>query len=84
MQDVGQDKFKKMEWMLDETVPSANEKDEFVPPYGDVTKLNSCRLIMDSVGAETLKEIGKYAVKLLDTSGGCQYSCHLKMSTYAA
>ncbi len=68
MQDLGLDKFKKMEWMLDETVPSANEKDEFIPPYGDVTKLNSCRLIMDSVGAETLKEIGKYAVKLLDTS----------------
>jgi len=69
MQDVGQNKFQKLKWMLDETVPlSDNQKDEYLPPYGDVTKLNSCRLIMDSVGAQTLKEIGKYAVKLLDTS----------------
>jgi signal transduction histidine kinase len=43
-------------------------KDEYIPPYGDVTKLNHCRLIMDSVGSETLKVIGKNAVKLLDTS----------------
>ncbi|QTA80836.1 Two component system response regulator/histidine kinase, PAS domain-containing [Desulfonema limicola] len=69
MKDAGQDKFKKLEWMLDETAPlSDNEKDEYVPPYGDVTKLNSCRLIMDSVGGQTLKEIGKNAIKLLDTS----------------
>jgi PAS domain S-box-containing protein len=69
MQEPGQDKLKKLEWMLDEAVPlSDNEKDEYIPPYGDVTELNTCRLIMDSVGAETLKEIGNYAVKLLDTS----------------
>jgi len=69
MQKSEQDKVKKLEWMLDETVSlSDNERDEYNPPYGDVTKLNNCRLIMDSVGAETLKEIGENAIKLLDTS----------------
>ena len=69
MQDVGHDNLRNFEWMLDDTVSlSDNEKDEYIPPYGDVTKLNSCRLIMDSVGTETLKEIGENAIKLLDTS----------------
>ncbi len=69
MQKSEQDKVKKLEWMLNGTVPlSDNEKDEYIPPYGDVTELNSCRLIMDYVGAETLKEIGENAIKLLDTS----------------
>lgn len=69
MQGLSEEKLKKLEWMLEERDPlSDNERDEYIPPYGDVTKLNSCRLIMDSVGSETLKEIGKYAVKLLDTS----------------
>ncbi len=69
MQDVGHGNLRNFEWMLDDTVPlSDNEKDEYILPYGDVTKLNSCRLIMDSVGTETLKEIGENAIKLLDTS----------------
>lgn len=69
MQHTDQDRFKKLEWMLDETVSLfAGHKNEYYPPYGDVTELNSCRLIMDSVGKETLKKIGEYAVYLLGTS----------------
>jgi len=64
-----QDRFDKLEWMLDETTPpSANQSDDYSPPYGDVTALNRCRLIMDSVGTETLREIGKNAINLLETS----------------
>ncbi|MFO7883842.1 MAG: PAS domain-containing protein [Desulfobacteraceae bacterium] len=40
----------------------------YSPPYGDVTQLNRCRLIMDAVGKETLKTIGEHAIDLLDTS----------------
>jgi PAS domain S-box-containing protein len=64
-----QDRFDKFEWMLDKTTPlSANESDDYSPPYGDVTALNRCRLIMDSVGTEILREIGKNAINLLETS----------------
>jgi PAS domain S-box-containing protein len=69
MQDAGQDKSEKLKWMLNETSPVAgNDKDEYSSPYGDVTELNSCRLIIDCVGTETLKEIGENAIRLLDTS----------------
>jgi PAS domain S-box-containing protein len=44
------------------------QKNEYSPPYGDVTQLNTCRLIMDSVGTETLNEIGRYAIQSLKTS----------------
>jgi len=69
MQDLAQERFDKLEWMLDEAgLVSENERDEYTPPYGDVTELNSCRLIMDSVGKETLKEIGQQSINLLETS----------------
>ncbi|NWH05558.1 hybrid sensor histidine kinase/response regulator [Desulfobacter latus] len=64
-----QDRFDKFEWMLDKSSPlPANESDDYSPPYGDVTALNRCRLIMDSVGMETLREIGRNAINLLETS----------------
>jgi len=47
---------------------SSNPSAEYEPPYGDVTELNTCRLILDSVGKETLKSIAKDAIDLLETS----------------
>src|SRR6056297_526406 len=47
---------------------SSNPSAEHEPPYGDVTELNTCRLILDSVGKETLKSIAKDAIDLLETS----------------
>ena len=47
---------------------SLNEDEEYAPSYGDVTELNTCRIILDSVGKETLKEIAKDAIDLLETS----------------
>lgn len=38
------------------------------PPYGDITSLNTSRLIMDSVGKDTLHQIAEDAIDLLDTS----------------
>ncbi len=64
-----QNRCDKFQWMLDKPTPrSANQRDDYSPPYGDVTALNRCRLIMDSVGTETLREIGKNAINLLETS----------------
>ncbi|MCF8128331.1 MAG: PAS domain-containing protein [Deltaproteobacteria bacterium] len=40
----------------------------YAPPYGDVTELNTSRLIMDSVGKDTLNQIAEDAIDLLDTS----------------
>uniref|UniRef100_A0A7C4MPG1 histidine kinase n=1 Tax=Desulfatirhabdium butyrativorans TaxID=340467 RepID=A0A7C4MPG1_9BACT len=69
MQDFVQDRLDKLEWMLAGTNPlSENETDEHIPPYGDLTEFNSYRLILDSVGAETLKEIGRQVNNLLETS----------------
>ncbi|MGM0611192.1 MAG: GAF domain-containing protein [Thermodesulfobacteriota bacterium] len=41
---------------------------DYQPFYGDVTELNTHRLILDSVGKETLKIIAEDAIDLLDTS----------------
>ncbi|MCG6880591.1 MAG: PAS domain-containing protein [Deltaproteobacteria bacterium] len=40
----------------------------YAPPYGDVTELNTSRLIMDSVGQDTLNQIAEDAIDLLETS----------------
>ena len=69
MQKMDEEKLEEFKWIFDETTQGATEaKDAYIPPYGDITELNSCRLIMDSVGKETLQEIGEYAISLLDTS----------------
>ena len=40
----------------------------YEPPYGRLTELNTCRLILESVGWESLQAIAEDAVDLLDTS----------------
>jgi len=40
----------------------------YAPPYGDVTELNTSRLIMESVGQNTLNQIAEDAIDLLETS----------------
>ena len=44
-------------------------KNEYTPGYGDLTELNSCRLILDTVRETTLKEIAKNYLDLLESSG---------------
>ena len=44
-------------------------KKEYTPGYGDLTELNTCRLILDTVGEATLKEIANYYLDLLESSG---------------
>ncbi|MCP3941379.1 MAG: hypothetical protein GY710_07840 [Desulfobacteraceae bacterium] len=44
-------------------------QNEYCPGYGDLTKLNTCRLILDMVGEATLREIAKNHLDLMETSG---------------
>ena len=68
-QKPNQDKLRQLEWLLDKNIQTTAEaEDPYKPYYGDVTELNTCRLIMDSVGKETLKDISEDAIDLLDTS----------------
>lgn len=61
--------IEKFKWMFKtKDFDFKEQKNEYSPPYGDVTQLNTCRLIMDSVGTETLNEIGRYAIQSLKTS----------------
>ena len=41
----------------------------YIPVYGDLTSLNTCRLIKETVGESTLREIAQNYLDLLETSG---------------
>jgi len=65
--------LQKIEWMLSsqrKTRFDANfaSEEPYVPPYEDLTKLNTNREILDAVGEETLKNIVGDFLDLLETS----------------
>ena len=56
-------------WLLDKDIQEyGTEQNSYTPPYGDVTELNTCRLILDSVGKDILNDIAEDAIDLLETS----------------
>ncbi len=58
-----------IEWLLTKSVsPSDARQSPYFPPYGDVTALNTRRVILDYVGKETLSQIAEDTIDLLDTS----------------
>ncbi len=62
--------LRRIEWMLTEK-PQAPEEllpAATMPPYGDLTELNTCRLIRDSVGEPILRGIVGDYLSLLDTA----------------
>lgn len=64
------DRLKKIEWLLEHaTKARKDEREAYVSSYGDLTKLNSIRVILDAVGKETLTEIATDYLELLETSG---------------
>ncbi|MDZ7698124.1 MAG: PAS domain S-box protein [Deltaproteobacteria bacterium] len=63
-----QDRLQQIAWLLEKSVKPSEEETSYEPPYGDVTALNTCRVILDSVGKETLKEIAEDTIDLLGTS----------------
>jgi len=62
--------LRKIEWMLSKKklLPPEVDNEEYVPEYGDLTHLNTNRLIHDSVEADVLKDIASDYLGLLDTS----------------
>ncbi|MFP4087316.1 MAG: PAS domain S-box protein [Desulfobacteraceae bacterium] len=63
-----QDRLHQIAWLLERSVKPSEEETPYEPPYGDVTALNTCRVILDCVGKETLKEIAEDSIDLLGTS----------------
>ncbi len=59
--------LKRIEWLLTGN-PTHEDTSTYVPPYGDVTELNNCRVILDSLGPETLSDIASQSIELLDSS----------------
>ncbi len=66
--------LRKIEWMLTEKETRDSEQTgtpqytTSLPAYGELTELNSCRLILDSVGNPVLQEITSDFLDLLGTS----------------
>jgi PAS domain S-box-containing protein len=64
-----ENELRKFEWLI-EKEPSLTDADDpaFETVYGDVTALNTRRLILDGVGKEHLAEMAADVMALLDTS----------------
>ncbi len=68
-----EEELKKIEWMLSsQQAPPLTADytlvDAYIPPYGNLTELNTRREILDAVGAETLKNIVDDFLDMLATS----------------
>lgn len=57
--------LKSIEWLLK---PKAKKQKSYIPPYGDLSKLNKEGLILKSVGKKTLTDIVDDYLNLLETS----------------
>jgi PAS domain S-box-containing protein len=60
--------LKRIEWMLNPQQKTKVSSELTFPPYGDLLALNTNRLILDSVGRETLASIVREFMDMLGTS----------------
>jgi PAS domain S-box-containing protein len=59
----------RIEWLLTKSVMPQSDRENYVPAYGNLTKLNTSRVILDAVGEDLLSELASDYLDLLDTSG---------------
>ncbi len=63
------EKLAQFEWLLEKDGDMAGDHcDEYLPPYPDVTALNTRRVILDAVGKDLLTSMARDLMDLLDTS----------------
>lgn len=63
-----QESLRNIEWMLTKSAqPKSLKKQSSLQSYGDITKCNISRLVLDSVGEEVLFDIADDFLDLLDT-----------------
>jgi PAS domain S-box-containing protein len=64
-----EESLERIKWLLTKEVTyDSDRQGRTAPPYGDLTELNTSRVLLDSVGKELLMEIAGDCLDLLDTS----------------
>ena len=60
--------LQRIEWLISSKSEDRFSELDHTQSYGDLTELNSCRILLDGVGKDTLQDIVKDYVSLLGTS----------------
>jgi len=64
-----EESLRKIEWLMTKSIAPESVRDEHVQLYGDLTEINSSRVILDYVGKDVLKDIVSDYLDLIDASG---------------
>ncbi len=68
-EDQGEGELRKIEWLLTKSVGAERDQiSSYNPEYGNITALNTCGIIKESVPQETLRALIQDCIDLLDTS----------------
>ena len=61
--------LRRIEWLLSRsTMPSAFSKKQYEQPYGSIVELNTCRVLLDSIGEDVIADVAGDYFDLLKTS----------------